>query len=102
MSSKVVERIPGWVERSLIPTLEARVSRIVREEVGHLEKLIDTRFEAVNERITSLESATSTRISSMEKTMDAHFDSLEKRFSMVEDLAELKTRLAAVERKISG
>ncbi len=78
MSSKVVERIPGWVERILIPSLETRIRQIVREEVGHLEKLMDTRFEAVNERIGSLETATNARITSLERTVDTRFDSLEK------------------------
>ncbi len=120
MSSKVVERIPGWVERLLIPSLETRIGKIVKEEVGHLEKLMDVRFEAVNEKINSLEKATSMRMTSLETTSDTgvggvtekiaslettvntRFDSLERRFSVVEDLAEIKTRLAAVERKSSA
>jgi hypothetical protein len=39
---RLVGKVPGWVERSLIPTLETRVRTIVKEEVservGHLEK----------------------------------------------------------------
>lgn len=31
--SRVAERIPGWLERLLIPTLESRVRTIVKEEV---------------------------------------------------------------------
>jgi hypothetical protein len=74
--SGVAERVPGWVERLLIPTLESKIRTIVREEVGDLEKVMDARFEAVNAKI----------------------DSLEKRFPAVQDFAEIKARLGEIER----
>ena len=49
--SKVAEKIPGWVERLLIPTLESKVRSIVSEEVGHLEKVLDARFDGVQSEI---------------------------------------------------
>ncbi|MDG6902851.1 MAG: hypothetical protein JRM80_12960 [Nitrososphaerota archaeon] len=78
--SRTAERIPGWVERLLIPTLESRVRAIVKEEVGSLEKVLDARFEAIGAKI----------------------DSLEKRFPTVQDLAEIKARLSQVESKVSA
>ena len=72
----VAEKVPGWVERLLIPTLESKVRAVVKEEVGHLEKVMDARFEAVNTKI----------------------DSLEKRFPAVQEFAEIKARLAEIER----
>ena len=77
--SRTAERIPGWVERLLIPALETRVRAIVREEVGNLGKVLDTRFEAVG----------------------ANIDSLEKRFPTVQELAEIKARLSLVESKVA-
>jgi hypothetical protein len=53
------------------------VREIVKEEVGHLEKILEARFEAVNAKI----------------------DSLEKRLPAVQELAELKVRLAEVEKR---
>lgn len=76
--AKAAERIPGWVERPLIPTLEARVRAIVKEEVGSLEKVLDARLEAVG----------------------AKTDSLEKGFPTVQELAEIKARLSLVESKV--
>ena len=75
--SRIAEKVPGWVERLLIPTLESRVREIVKEEVGHLEKILEARFEAVNSKI----------------------DSLEKRLPVVQELAEIKVRLAEVEKR---
>jgi hypothetical protein len=86
--SRIAEKVPGWVERLLIPTLESRVREIVKEEVGHLEKIMEARFEAVNARIDSLE-----------KTFSARIDSLERRLPVVQELAEIKARLAEVERR---
>ena len=77
--SRAAERIPGWAERLLIPTLETRVRAIVREEVGNLGKVLDARFEAVS----------------------AKMDSLEKRFPTVQELAEIKARLSLVESKVA-
>jgi len=68
------------VERLLIPTLESRVRSIVKEEVGHLERTMNARFDAVSARI----------------------DSFEKRIHMIQDIADLKARLAVVEKRTSG
>jgi hypothetical protein len=86
--SRIAEKMPGWVERLLIPALESRVREIVKEEVGHLEKVMEARFEAVNARIDSVK-----------KTFSARIDSLEKRLPVVEELAEIKVRLAEVEKR---
>ncbi len=74
--SRVAEKIPGWVERLLIPTLESKIRSIVREEFDHFEKIMDARFEAVNTRI----------------------DSLEKQFPAAKELAEIKARLNQIEK----
>jgi len=83
----VAEKIPGWVERLLIPTLESRVRGVVREEVGHLEKTLDAKFDAINVKFDAV---------------NDRIDSLERRIPMMQDIADLKARLAAVERRTSG
>ncbi len=85
--SRVAEKVPGWVERLLIPSLESKIRSIVREEVGHLEKVIDARFEAVNSKMDARFEAVNTKI-----------DSLEKRFPAVQELAEIKARLNEIEK----
>jgi len=86
-AEKVAEKIPGWVERLLIPTLESRVRGVVREEVGHLEKTLDAKFDAINVKFDAV---------------NDRIDSLERRIPMMQDIADLKARLAAVERRTSG
>jgi len=86
--SGVASRIPGWVERMLIPTLEAKIRLIVNEEIAQLEKVIDARFEAMNTKIDARFEAVNTKI-----------DSLEKRFPNVQEIAEIKARLDAIERE---
>lgn len=93
--SRIAEKVPGWVERLLIPTLESRVREIVKEEVGHLEKVMEARFEAVNASIDSLEK----RMDSRFEAVNSGIDSLEKRLPVVQELAEIKVRLAEVERR---
>jgi hypothetical protein len=85
--SMMAEKIPGWVERLLIPTLESKVRNIVSEEVGHLEKVLDARFDRIRSEI---------------RRVDEKVDSLEKRFPAVQELAEIKARLSQVESKASS
>ena len=61
---RMAEKIPGWVERLLIPTLESKVRNIVSEEVGRLEKVLDARFDGIRSEI---------------RRVDEKIDSLEKR-----------------------
>jgi hypothetical protein len=83
--SKMAEKLPGWVERLLIPTLESKVRNIVRDEVGHLEKVLDARFDGVQSEIGRV---------------DERISSLEKRFPEVREIAEIKARLSQVESKV--
>jgi hypothetical protein len=84
---RMAEKIPGWVERLLIPTLESKIRNIVSEEVGHLEKVLDARFSGIQSEI---------------RRVDEKIDSLEKRFPAVQELAEIKARLSQVEGKVSS
>ena len=72
----------------LIPTLESRVREVVKDELGHLEKTMNARFEAVDARM----------IAGFE-VVEARLDSLEKRFPMVQEIAEIKARLSHLEQK---
>jgi hypothetical protein len=129
--AKMVEKIPGWVERLLIPTLESKVRGIVTEEVGHLEKVLDARFDGINseirrvdekvgslekrfdermgslekridEKMGSMEKRVDERMSSLGRELDEKFGSLEKRFPAVQEMAEIKARLSQVESKVSS
>lgn len=80
--TKMAEKIPGWVERLLIPTLESKARIIVSEEVGHLEKVLDARFDGVH---------------SETRRVDERIGSLEKR-----EIAEIKARLSQVENRVSS
>jgi hypothetical protein len=66
---KMAEKMPGWVERLLIPTLESRVRSVVKEEVGHLEKTMNAKFDAMNVRFDAV---------------DIKFDAVNARFDAVD------------------
>lgn len=85
--SKMAEKVPGWVERLLIPTLESKVRGIVSDEVGQLEKLLDAHFDGVQSEI---------------RRVDERISSLEKRLPEVREIAEIKARLSQVESKVSS
>ena len=97
-AEKLAGKVPGWVERLLIPTLESRVRTVVKEEMGHLEKTMDAKFEATDVKIEALNAALSARLDAV----DSRIDSLEKRIPVLQDIADLKARLTAVERRMPG
>ena len=81
MVSKIVEKVPGWVGRFLIPEIE----RIVEKEVDGLRREINARFEAVNVRFESV---------------NARLDGIEKRFDLVQDVAVMKAELKEIREKV--
>jgi hypothetical protein len=87
-------KVPRWVERLLIPTLESRVRSVVKEELGHLEKMMNARFEGMEARFFGTDAKLD--------AVNAKIDSLEKRMNVVEDIVDIKARLAVVERRTSG
>jgi len=112
----LAEKVPGWVERLLIPTLETRIRAIVKEEVkeevGHLEKTMNARFQGMEARFEGIDArfdgvdakfdAVNERIDSVNERIDGldrRMDSLEKSIPMIKDIADLKARLAVVEKR---
>ena len=54
--SRMVEKVPGWVERLPIPTLESRIRAIVKDEFGHFEMIMDAKFDAMDARFEAIDS----------------------------------------------
>jgi hypothetical protein len=79
----LVEKIPSWIERLLLPKL----SEIFGE------------IKALSARIDSLERTTNERITSLRNEMIVKFDSIEKRMPLIEKIMELEARLARLEGK---
>jgi len=102
--ARIVEKVPGWVEKLLIPTLESRVRGIVREEVEHLEKVMEARFQSVDARMESVEKRVNTRFDELEKRVNTRFDELEKRvntrFDELEKRIDVIQRLAILEAQV--
>lgn len=103
--SGVAEKVPGWVERILLPTLETKVRSVVSEELAKFEKTVDARFDAIDARFEALDSKIDARFEAVDSKMDARFeavnakiDSLEKQFPTMKELAEIKARLSQIER----
>jgi hypothetical protein len=130
MASRIGEKVPGWVERLLIPSIESRTRSIVKEEFSHLEKVMDVRLGALDGKVGALDKKFETRTDALDEkfetridaldekfearldaldekleskleTLDTKIDSLEKRFPVLQDLAEIKARLAQVEKNQS-
>jgi len=101
--ARSVEKVPGWVEKLLIPMLESRIRGIVKEEIGILERIIEAKFQSVDRRFESIEErfksidarfeSVNARIDSLEKHVNARFDGLEKRIDVIQRLAVLEAQV---------
>lgn len=103
----LMERIPGWIERLLLPKLneisgeiKALHGRIdgVEKEVAGLRREMMTKFEAVDVKFESLRNEMISRF----EAVDSRFDSLEARLPVMEKMAEFEIRLAELERKLTS
>jgi DNA repair exonuclease SbcCD ATPase subunit len=121
----LVERIPSWIERLLLPklsemsgeikALNARINSLEKNIGGlrgemlikfeSLEKTVnakfeavDRRFEAVNTRMDTLEKTVNTRIDSLEKTVNERFEAVNTKVDALEKT--VNTRIDALEKRI--
>ena len=94
-----MEKIPGWIERMLLPKLneisgeiKAIHTRIgaVEKEVASLRSEMMTKFESVDVKFDSLRNEMISKFDAV----DFRFDSLEARLPVMEKMAEFEVRLA--------
>ena len=102
-----MEKIPGWIERLLLPKLneitgeiKAIYTRIdaVEKGVTSLRNEMMTKFEAADVKVDSKFEAVDSRFDAV----DSRFDSLEARLPVMEKMAEFEVRLVELERKLAS
>jgi len=105
LAAKVGEKVPGWVERILIPSLDSRVRSIVDERFSQFEKVFDARMKALDEKVATKTSALDQKIDGRSEALEAKvealgakIDSLAERFPLVQEVADIKARLTLLEK----
>ncbi len=115
------EKIPGWIERLLLPKLSEMSGDIkaINVRIDSLESNINTRMDSIEDKIASLETnmnikidslrnetkteivSVRTEISGMRTEMTVRLDSLEKRIPVIEEITALKLKIADLEKKFA-
>ncbi len=113
-----MEKIPGWIERLLLPklneisgeikALEAKIESVdnkVDVRIDSLRKEMLSKFDSVDVKLKStdakIESLRNEMISKFD-AVDFRFDSLESKLPVMEKMAEFEARLAELERKLAS
>ncbi|RLG29983.1 hypothetical protein DRN97_11115 [Methanosarcinales archaeon] len=123
------EKIPGWIERLLLPKLNEITGEIkaihtridsVERDIASLDNKVDVRidslrkemlakFESVDAKVTALDNKVDVKFESLRNEMiskfdavDFRFDSLEARIPVMEKMAEFEVRLAELEKKVTA
>jgi hypothetical protein len=89
----MAEKIPGWIERLLLPRLSS-----IEGELKAFRGEVTGKFEAVNGRIDSVEK----QMLSLRNEMNARFDALESKVTLVEDVTRLKIEMKALAEKVAA
>ena len=105
-----MEKIPGWIERMLLPKLNEISGEIkaLEAKIESVDNKVDVRIDSLrNEMLSKFESA-DVKFDSLRNEMiskfdavDFRFDSLEARLPVMEKMAEFEVRLAEIEKKLS-
>ena len=74
----MTEKIPGWLERVLLPRLSEMAGEI---------KVVNVRIDALDEKL-------STKIDEGDKRLAAKIDDLDKRLDMAQRLAVLEAKMS--------
>ena len=89
----MAEKIPGWVERLLLPrlsTIEAKIDR-VDGKVDALEKVVNARFQSVE-----------TQIDAKFRSVETQISELKERFNVAQELAVLKAQVKDLRDKLGS
>jgi chromosome segregation ATPase len=104
------EKIPGWIERLLMPKLSeisgdikainARIDS-TNEKIDSLRNETKTEITSLRTEITSLRNETKMEISSLRTEMTVRLDSIEKRIPVIEEIAALRIKIAEIEKRVA-
>jgi len=100
----MVEKIPGWLERLLLPrlsSLEGELKAFRGEAMGEF-RAVHTRIDSLEKELSSLRSEMNGRIESLGKEMNARFNALEGKVTLVEDVTRLKMEIRALAEKVAA
>jgi len=99
----IMEKIPGWIERLLLPKLNE-----ITGEIKAIHSRIDavhTRIDGVEKEVAGLRREMMVKfdvVDSKFEAVDSRFDALEARLPVMEKMAEFEVRLAELERKVTA
>nr|CBH37059.1 hypothetical protein BSM_05360 [uncultured archaeon]CBH40074.1 hypothetical protein BSM_35530 [uncultured archaeon] len=93
-----MEKIPGWIERLLLPKLNEITGEIkaLEAKIEGVDNKVDVRIDAVEKEIASLRSETKTEIAGLRKEMLSKFESVDSRFDSFEAMVEFKALLNSI------
>ena len=86
----MAEKIPGWIERLLLPRLSSMEGEL---------KAINSEIKRLETKIDSLDERLSTRIGSLDERLSTRIDSLSEKVDVVRDIERLKVEVAELKQK---
>ncbi|MDV3278539.1 MAG: hypothetical protein LYZ69_08795 [Nitrososphaerales archaeon] len=86
----MTEKIPGWLERVLLPRLS---------EISGEIKAIHARIDGLDNKIDAVDAKLSAKIDALDEKLSAKIDDLDKRLDMAQRLAILETKMGELQPK---
>lgn len=93
----MVERIPGWLERILLPRLSEINGELkaINARIGGLDSKVEGEFKAVHSEIERVDE----KVDGVDKRLGAKIDNLDKRLDMAQRLAVLEAKMSELQPK---
>ncbi len=122
---KIAEKVPAWLERVLLPSLNEIRGEIkaVNTRIDSLDEKMDIKITALDEKIDSLRNETKTEISSLNIKISSvderitslrnetkseftglnyRLDSIENRIPVIEKITALEIKIAELEKRLAA
>ena len=96
----MAEKVPGWLERILLPQLSEIKGEIraVNGRIGSLEGRMDGEFTAVHSEVRGLDEKIGVEIN----RLDERIGGLDKRLEFAERMSKIESRVATLEARKQG
>ena len=96
----MTEKIPGWLERVLLPRLSEMAGEIkaVNVRIEALDEKLSTKIDGVDKRLAAkideVDNRLAAKIDGVDKRLAAKIDDLDKRLDMAQRLAVLEAKMS--------
>ena len=97
----MTEKIPGWLERVLLPKLSEMTGEIkaINVRIDAVDEKLGTKIDEMDRRLSANDKHLAEKIEAVDQRLGTKIDDLDKRLDMAQRLAILETKMSELQPK---